>query len=89
MIGQLHELKEQTLMAWHYDARHRCFMTSLDGWRLLIQQTRRKSIWRAAVVGPPAGLARIAPAVFTSRMAAQAWCLAAIRQEQREGATGS
>ena len=76
-------------MTWRYDTHHRCFTTSLDGWRLLIQQTRRSGIWRAAVVSPPGGLARIAPAFFTSRTAAQVWCLAAFRQEQREGATGS
>ena len=76
-------------MSWRYDARHRCFSTSLDGWRLLVHQTRRKGIWHATVVGPPGGLSRIAPAIFTSNTAAKAWCLAAIRQKQRAGAMGS
>jgi hypothetical protein len=76
-------------MFWRYNVYHRCLTTSLDGWRLLVQQTRRKGIWRAAVVSPPGCLARIAPAFFTSRTAAQAWCLAAMRQERGEGATGS
>jgi hypothetical protein len=76
-------------MSWRYDAHHHSFSTNLDGWRLLIQQTRRRGMWRAAVVGPPGCIARITSAIFTSRTAAQAWCLAALRQEQYEGATGS
>jgi len=76
-------------MSWRYDAHHRCFTASLDGWRLLVQQTRSRGIWRAAVAAPPGGLARIAPALFTSRTAAKVWCLAAIRQERKEEAIGS
>jgi hypothetical protein len=76
-------------MSWRYDTHHRCFTTSLDGWRLLIQQTRDKRSWRAAVAPPQGRFARIAPACFTSRTAAQAWCLVILRQEQREGALGS
>jgi hypothetical protein len=76
-------------MSWRYDTHHHCFTTSLGGWRLLAQQTRRRSVWRAAVVAPPGSLARIAPAIFTSMTAAQTWCLVILRQEQREGALGS
>ena len=76
-------------MSWRYETHHRCFTTTMDGWRLLIQQTCSKGRWRAAVVPPPGGLARIASATFTSRTAARIWCLAARRQEQHEGAIGT
>ena len=76
-------------MTWQYDAHHHCFTASLDGWRLLVQQTRSKRTWRAAVVPPLGTPARIAPTVLSSRTAAQAWCLAVSRQERGEGAMGS
>jgi len=76
-------------MSWRYDTRHRCFAASVDGWRLVVQQTQRSGTWRAAVAPPPGGLARIAPAFFTSKIVAQAWCIAVLHQQQRERASGS
>jgi hypothetical protein len=75
-------------MSWRYDPRHRCFCAKVDGWRLVVQQTRRSGLWRAAVVIPD-GLARIAPALFASKTVAQTWCIAVLHQQQPEGATGS
>lgn len=89
MIGQLHSLKERIAMAWHYDAHRQCPTTLTDTWRLLVRQGRTKHTWRAAVTPLRGGVARIAPAVFTSSTAAQAWCLAAVSQERREATIGS
>ena len=69
-------------MAWHYDAHCQCLTTITDNWRLLVRQGRSKRIWRAAVTPLHGGVARIAPAIFTSSTAAQAWCLATIHQER-------
>jgi hypothetical protein len=73
-------------MAWQGDTQQLRFSMTLDSWRAVVQQGRSRKTWRAAIAPRHGGLGRLAPAVFTSRIAAQAWCIGVIRQQQNGAA---
>jgi hypothetical protein len=73
-------------MTWQCDAQQRRWRTLVDGWRAVVQQGYIAGTWRAAIAPAHGGLGQLAPVVFTSRIAAQAWCLGAIRWQHRAGA---
>jgi hypothetical protein len=69
-------------MVWQYDANLQRFSATLDGWHALVQRARQPSRWRAGVAPLQPGVGHIAPAVFASPRAAQAWCIGVIRQQK-------
>jgi hypothetical protein len=73
-------------MTWQCDAQQFRWRTTRDGWRAVVQQGRSLNTWRAAIAPAHGGLGQLAPVVFISRVAAQAWCIGAIRWQHRAGA---
>jgi hypothetical protein len=76
-------------MTWREEARGQRWHMRKDGWRAVVQQAHGRPQWRAAVAPLDGGIGRIAPAVFTSRIAAQAWCISAIRRRHQQEAVPS
>jgi len=80
---------EVAAMIWQKDAHGQRWRMQLDGWRAIVQQAQGRQRWRAAVTPAQSGIARLAPAVFTSRIAAQIWCISVIRRHHQEEAVSS